>query len=103
MGQIPGPQNCWARDVQSPISLWLPVRSLQNLGNEPGTWKISGLINRESVPVGIPLWFFVWVAWFVACPKECTALGVSGSCCHIHLLMVAGGWMPSQWYGFEFK
>lgn len=88
-----GPELLGQRCAKPPhLSLWLSVRSLKNLGNEPGTWQISGLINRQPVPVGVPLWFFVRVAWFVACSVESSALGVSGCCCHI-LLMAPGGWV----------
>lgn len=61
------------------IYLWGSVRPLQNLGNEPGTWQTSGLINRKPVAMSLPPLSFVQVAWFVACFNRSMALGVSGA------------------------
>lgn len=63
----------------SSLSLWVSVRRLQNLGNEPGTWQTSGLINRKSVAMSLPPLSFVQVAWFVACFNRSMAPGVSGT------------------------
>lgn len=61
------------------ISLCVSVRPLQNLGNEPGTWQTSGLINRKPVAMSLLPLSLVQVAWFVACFNRSMALGVSGA------------------------
>lgn len=65
------------------IYLWVSVRPLQSLRDEPGTWQTAGLINRKPVPVGLPLLSFVQVACFVASFNKSMALGVSDWCCDI--------------------